>query len=83
MAENFFLGFAGHAHTRNDLEADPTKSTQLRKENSIEEAQKLTESVLERIEIEISEAGYDQNDVKLLVLYLSYRGETEEGPAHQ
>jgi hypothetical protein len=78
MADNFFLGFAGHAHTRNDLEADPNKSTELRKENSTEEAQRLTESVLNKIQEEIFEAGYDQNDVKLLVLYLSYRGETEE-----
>jgi len=78
MADNFFLGFAGHAHTKNDLEADPNKSMQLRKENCMEEAQRLTESVLEKIQKDIFEAGYDQNDVKLLVLYLSYRGETEE-----
>ena len=78
MADNFFLGFAGHAHTRNDLEADPNKAIQLRKENSVEEAQRLTEAVLNKIEREISDAGYDQKDVKLLVLYLSYRGETEE-----
>ena len=78
MADNFFLGFVGHAHTRNDLEADPNKAIQLRKENSVEEAQRLTEAVLDKIERDISDAGYDKKDVKLLVLYLSYRGETEE-----
>jgi len=78
MVEDFFGGFAGHAHTRNDLEADPNSSLQLRKENSVEEAQRLTEAVLGKIEKEIFKAGYDLNDLKLLVLYLSYRGENEE-----
>ncbi len=78
MVNDFFLGFAGHAHTRNDLEADPTKDTQLRKENSVEEAQRLTEKVLDKIENDISQAGHDLRDVKLLMLYSSYRGETED-----
>ena len=78
MVGDFFLGFAGHAHTRNDLEADPAKDVQLRKENSIEEIQRLTEVVLDKLEKDISDAGRGLEDVKLLVLYLSYRGETEE-----
>jgi len=78
MVGEFFLGFAGHAHTRNDLEADPNKAMQLRRENSIEEARKLTEAVLDKLERDISDAGHDLTDVKLLTLYLSYRGETEE-----
>jgi len=78
MDGDFFLGFAGHAHTRNDLEADPNKALLLRKENSVEEAQRLVEAVLDKLEKDISNAGYDLKNVKLLVLYLSYRGETEE-----
>ena len=78
MVNDFFLGFAGHAHTRNDLEADPTKDMQLRKENSVEEAQGLTERVLDKIENDISQTGHHLRDVKLLILYSSYRGETED-----
>ena len=78
MVNDFFVGFAGHAHTRNDLEADPTKDAQLRKENSVEEAQRLTERVLDKIENDISQTGHHLTDVKLLILYSSYRGETED-----
>jgi KaiC/GvpD/RAD55 family RecA-like ATPase len=78
MDGDFFLGFAGHAHTRNDLEADPAKDLQLRKENSVEEAQRLAKAVLDKLEKDISDAGYDLTNVKLLVLYLSYRGDTVE-----
>jgi len=77
MVDNFFLGFAGHAHTRNDLEVDPNKDAQLRKENSVEEAQRLTEKVLDKIVDNVSQTGRNLRDVKLLILYLSYRGETE------
>jgi len=77
MTNDFFLGFAGHAHTRNDLEVDPNKDAQLRKENSVEEAQRLTERVLDKIENDISQTGHNLRDVKLLILYSSYRGETE------
>lgn len=77
MVDNFFLGFAGHAHTRNDLEVDSNKDAQLRKENSVEEAQRLTERVLDKIENDISRTGHHLTDVRLLILYLSYRGETE------
>jgi len=78
MVADFFLGFAGHAHTRNELEADPNRDIQLRKENSVEEAQRLAEAVLDKLEKDISNAGYDLKDVRLLILYLSYRGETED-----
>jgi len=78
MVNNFFLGFAGHAHTRNDLEVDSNKDAQLRKGNSVEEAQRLTERVLNKIENDISQAGHHLTDVKLLILYSSYRGETED-----
>ena len=50
MVGDFFPGFAGHAYTRNDLEADPNKATQLRRENSVEKARKLTEAVLDKLE---------------------------------
>ncbi len=78
MGNDFFVGFAGHAHTRNDVEVDPTKDMQLRKENSVEEAQRLTERVLDKIENDISQTEYHLADVKLLILYSSYRGETED-----
>jgi hypothetical protein len=78
MGDDFFVGFAGHAHTRNELEADPTKDMQLRKENSVEEAQRLTERALDKIENDISQTGYHLADVKLLILYSSYRGDTED-----
>ncbi len=46
MVDDFFLGFAGHAHTRNDVVPDPNLDLHLRKENGAEEALKLTEAVL-------------------------------------
>jgi hypothetical protein len=76
MVDDFFLGFVGHAHTRNDLEADPNRAIQLRQENSTQEAQRLVEKVLDKLEKDIANSGRDLRDVKLLVLYLSYRGET-------
>lgn len=78
MADDFFLGFAGHAHTLNDLIPDPNMAIQLRGKNSAEEARRLTEAVLGKIEGDISSAGHSLKDVKLLVLYLSYRGDTAE-----
>jgi hypothetical protein len=78
MVDDFFLGFAGHAHTRNDLVPDPNLALQLRRENSAKEALRLTEAVLDKIEGDISGAGYNLEDVKLLLLYLSYRGDTRE-----
>jgi len=78
MVNDFFLGFAGHAHTKNNLIFDPNGGRELRERNSPEEAMRLTEAVQDKLGIDISNAGYDLKDVKLLVLYLSYRGETEE-----
>jgi len=81
MVNDFFLGFAGHAHTRNNLETflgAPDTEMELRKKNSPEEAQRLTEAVLNKLERDISNAEYDLKDVKLLLLYLSYRGEPGE-----
>jgi len=78
MVNDFFLGFAGHAHTKNDFIVDPNIEIELRKRNSSEEAQRLTEAVLDKLEKDISNAAYDLKDVKLLILYLSYRGESED-----
>ena len=78
MSEDFFLGFPSSAHTKNDLVADPNLALQLRKENSTQEAQRLTSLVLDKIEDDIISAGYELKDVKLLILYVSYRGDTSE-----
>ena len=78
MTDDFFLGFAAHAHTRNELETDPVKEGELRRKNSPEEAQRLAEMVLGKLENDISNSGYSLDDVKLLVLYQSYRGEPAE-----
>ena len=78
---DFFLGFAAHAHTRNDLEIDQVKEEELRRANSPEGAQQMAEMVLGKLEKDISKRGYRLDDVKLLVLYLSYRGEPKEKDA--
>jgi hypothetical protein len=78
MADDFFLGFAAHAHTRNDLVPDPSLAIQLRKENSVEEGRRLAETALNKIEGDIIGAGHALRNVKLLVLYVSYRGDTAE-----
>ncbi|MDH5462301.1 MAG: hypothetical protein OEX09_08795, partial [Candidatus Bathyarchaeota archaeon] len=78
MVSDYFLGFTAHAHTKNGLETDQNKEMELRRRNSPEEAQTLTEAVLDKLQKDISNGGYDLKDVKLLVLYLSYRGEPEE-----
>jgi hypothetical protein len=79
MGENdFFLGFAGHAHTKNEVGLDQVRDEELRRENSPEEAQRLTGMVMDKLEKDISRSGYGLNDAKLLVLYLSYRGEPRE-----
>ncbi len=78
MVNDFFLGFAGHAHTMNELELDPKREMDLRLRNSPEEAHKLTEMVLDKLERDISSSGYSLEDVKLLILYSSYRGEPAE-----
>ena len=78
IVNDFFLGFAAHAHTKNKLETDPNKETDLRNKNNQEEAQKLTERTLDKIETDISTAGYALKDVKLLILYSSYRGDSDD-----
>jgi hypothetical protein len=79
MGENdFFLGFAGHAHTKNEVCLDQVKEEELRRENSPEEVQRLTGMVMDKLEKDISKSGYGLDDVKLLVLYQSYRGEPRE-----
>lgn len=78
MANDFFSGFAAHAHTNNELETDPRKEEELRRGNSPEEAQRLTEVVLDKLVRDVLDSGYSFEDVKLLILYLSYRGEPEE-----
>jgi len=79
MGENdFFLGFAGHAHTKNEVGLDQVKEEELRRENSPEAAQRLTGMVMDKLEKDISKSGYGLDDVKLLVLYQSYRGEPKE-----
>jgi KaiC/GvpD/RAD55 family RecA-like ATPase len=74
VIDDYFLGFAAHAHTRNEVEADQAKEEELRRNNSLNEAQKLTEMVLEKLENDISNSGYSLDDVKLLILFQSYRG---------
>jgi hypothetical protein len=78
VASNFFLGFAGHAHTVNELIADQENECNLRKRNSPEEAQKLTELVVGKLEKDLSDNGYTTDDVRLLTLFLSYRGESAD-----
>ena len=78
---DFFLGFAAHAHTKNDLEMDQVKEEELRRANSPEGAQQMAEMVLGKLEKDISKRGYRLDDVKLLVLFLSYRGEPKEKDA--
>ncbi len=78
MVNDFFLGFAGHAHTKNEVETDQQREVELRRRNSPEEAQKLTEMALDKLEKDLSSSGFNREDVKLLVLYLSYRGEPLE-----
>jgi KaiC/GvpD/RAD55 family RecA-like ATPase len=75
---DFLVGFAAHAHTMNELETDQQKELELRRKSSPEEAQKLTAVVLDKLEEDLSEGGYSLDDVKLLILYLSYRGEPSE-----
>jgi hypothetical protein len=78
---DFFLGFAAHAHTKNELGFDQAKEEELRKANSPEEARRLTGMVMDKLEKDISKSGYGLDNVKLLTLYLSYRGEPKEKDA--
>lgn len=81
MVNDFFLGFAGHAHTMNELELDPQKELELRTRNSPEEAQKLTGMILDKLEKDISDSGYTLEEANALILYSSYRGESAEKDA--
>jgi hypothetical protein len=78
MVNDCFLGFAAHAHTRNELEMDPERERELRIKNSPQEAQRLAELVLNKIEKDMSAADCDPENLRLLILYSSYRGEPEE-----
>jgi len=78
MNDDFFAGFAAHAHTMNELETDQQRELELRRRNSPEEAQKLIGMVLDKLENDLLDSGYRLDDVKLLILYLSYRGEPAE-----
>jgi len=78
MVNDFFLGFAGHAHTMNELETDQQRELELRRRNSPEEAQKLIGMILDKLEKDLLDSGCRLEDVKLLILYLSYRGEPAE-----
>ncbi|UCB61090.1 MAG: hypothetical protein JSW72_03290, partial [Candidatus Bathyarchaeota archaeon] len=78
MVSDFFLGFAGHAHTMNEMETDQQREFELRRRNSPEEAQKLIGMIIDKLEKDLSDGGYDLEDVKLLIMYLSYRGESVE-----
>lgn len=78
MVSDFFLGFAAHAHTMNELETDQQRELELRRRNSPEEAQKLIGMISDKLEKDLSDGGYGLEDVKLLIMYLSYRGEPAE-----
>jgi KaiC/GvpD/RAD55 family RecA-like ATPase len=78
VTDDYFVGFAAHAHTMNELETDQQKELELRRKNSPEEAQKLMAAVLDKLEKDLLDSGYGLEDVKLLILYLSYRGESAE-----
>jgi len=78
MNDDFFMGFAAHAHTMNELETDQQRELEMRRRNSPEEAQKLIGMVLGKLEKDLLDSGCSLDDVKLLILYLSYRGEPAE-----
>lgn len=78
MADDFFMGFAAHAHTMNEVGVDPQKELELRRKNSPEEAQRMAGAALDKIERDLSKSGLSPEDVKLLIFYLSYRGEPAE-----
>jgi len=78
MDDYLFMGFAAHAHTMKELETDQQRELELRRRNSPEEAQRLTGTILDKIERDLLKGGCSLEDVKLLILYLSYRGEPAE-----
>jgi hypothetical protein len=82
MDDHFFMGFAAHAHTMNELETDQQRELELRRRNSPEEAQKLTGTILDKLERDLLKSDCSPEDVKLIILYLSYRGDPAEKDAH-
>lgn len=50
MAGDFFLGLAGYTHARNEVSTDPKIDIELKMRNNLEEAQRLSELVLDKIE---------------------------------
>src|SRR3972149_1669816 len=78
MNDDFFLGFAAHAHKMNELETDQQRELEQRRRNSPEEAQKLIGTILDKLEQDLLDGGCGLDDVRLLILYLSYRGEPAE-----
>jgi KaiC/GvpD/RAD55 family RecA-like ATPase len=81
MADYYFMGFAAHAHTMNELETDQQRELELRRRNGPEEAQKLIGTILDKLEKDILKSSCSLEDVKLLILCLSYRGEPAEKDA--
>jgi hypothetical protein len=57
------------------LEFDPQRELKLRRSNSPEEAQQLNPKVLDKLEKGLLENDLGPEDVKLLIIYLSYKGE--------
>ena len=78
MEDDFLKGFAAHAHTMNELETDRSKEEELRKKNTPAEAQKLAEIALQKLETDITESKCNTDDIKLLILFDSYRGEPKD-----
>jgi hypothetical protein len=62
----------------NELELDSQRESELRRRNSPEEAQKLIGMALDKLERDIPTRGCGLEDVKLLILYVSYRGAPQE-----
>jgi hypothetical protein len=62
----------------NELELNSQRESELRRRNSPEEAQKLIGMTLDKLERDIPARGYGLEDVKLLILYVSYRGAPQE-----
>ncbi len=62
----------------NDVEIDPQRELELRKRNTPEEAQKLIGMSLDKLEKDLLACEHDLDDVRLLILFMSYRGEAAE-----
>lgn len=62
----------------NDVEIDSQRELELRRRNSPEEAEKLIGMALNKLEKDLLASGHGLDDVKLLTLCVSYRGEPAE-----